>query len=64
MSRMFSGVKAPDIPPKVVPPRNTGMDAELAALARRQGASASILTGPGGMRAGTPITGSKTLTGS
>ena len=48
MSAMFSS--PPKLPPqpKMAPPQNTALDAQMQALLRRQGAAAAMLTGPGG----------------
>jgi len=54
MSALFSGPPKVPTPPAMYPPRNTAMDAQMAALARRQGAAAAMLTGPGGRNAGAP----------
>jgi hypothetical protein len=64
MSAIFSGPPKLPKPPVMKPPQNTALDAEMQALARRQGSQAAMLTGPGGSRAGTPATSSHTLTGS
>ena len=63
MSALFSG--PPKLPkaPAMKPPRNTALDAQQAALARRQGQAATLLTGPGGKLAGTPNVLGHQLTG-
>ena len=63
MSAMFSS--PPKLPPqpKMAPPQNTALDAQMQALLRRQGAAAAMLTGPGGQKAGSPATAAHTMTG-
>jgi hypothetical protein len=63
MSTLFSGPPKMPKPPVLKPPRNTALDAEQAALAKRQGATATLLTGPGGKLAGTPNVLGHQLTG-
>jgi len=63
MSAMFSSPPKPPPIPVVKPPRNTALDAQLEALARRAGSASTILTGPGGKSAGTPAVGGNQLTG-
>ena len=63
MSALFSGPPKPPPTPKMAPPTNTPLDAELAQLARRSGSAAAMLTGPGGKLAGTPATSAHQLTG-
>lgn len=63
MSALFSGPPKPPALPKIAPPKNTALDAEMQAIARRQGSAATLLTGPGGRNAGTPSVGGHTLTG-
>jgi hypothetical protein len=63
MSTLFSGPPKPPPIPKVNPPRNTAVDAQLKALSQRAGVAATMLTGPGGRNAGTPNVGGNQLTG-
>lgn len=60
MSAMFSGPPKPPAIPAVKPPRNTALDAEMQAIARRQGSAATILAGN---KAAAPSVGAHTVTG-
>ena len=61
MSTLFSGPPKPPAIPAIKPPRTTPLDTQLKALSQRQGAAATLLTGPGGRNAGTPQVGAATL---
>lgn len=63
MSTLLSGPPKMPKPPTMAPPRNTALDAEQKALAKRQGQAATLLTGPGGKLAGTPNVLGHQLTG-
>lgn len=61
MPGIFSGPPKPPAPPKVAPPQNTALTAQLKAMQQQAGANAAVLTTGGG----TPSTGlTHTLTGS
>lgn len=65
MGALFSGPPKPPPVPAVAPPRNTALDAQLKAISQNRGSAATLLTGPGGKNAGTPLLGGagKTTTG-
>lgn len=63
MSALFSGPPKPPPVPRIAPPRNTALDAQMQELARRQGSAATLLTGPGGRNAGPANVAGHTLLG-